>query len=161
MVAETREQHVEGLENAVVRSKAEFHCVFQNTRGLNGLCPLRIQDTVPLGTIQLLQCSVRLSETINKKYCFEFVTPSRTFYAIAKDADDLAAWMDAIKSAIANTLEQFFEQNSQKKAAPTSNGSFLNLPKNQPSETKAQVSQNETDARDVTGETVVRVRGHI
>eukprot|EP01119_Soliformovum_irregulare_P007874 TRINITY_DN2044_c0_g1_i4.p1 TRINITY_DN2044_c0_g1~~TRINITY_DN2044_c0_g1_i4.p1 ORF type:complete len:915 (-),score=256.98 TRINITY_DN2044_c0_g1_i4:1531-4275(-) len=75
------------------------------------------EDPTPLGTIPLLQCSVKISETVSKKNCFEFVTPNRTFYAVAKDAKELLSWMDAIKQAIALTLETFFEDNAKEAKA--------------------------------------------
>jgi hypothetical protein len=41
------------------------------------------------------------------------VTPNRTFYAVAKDAKEMSEWMNILKSSIAQTLENFFEENSK------------------------------------------------
>lgn len=67
-----------------------------------------------MGTIQLLQCSVKSSVTSKKTFCIEFITPSRTFYAAAKTQGEMTEWMNALKEAITKNLGNFFEQSSRK-----------------------------------------------
>lgn len=50
--------------------------------------------------------------TVKKTFCIEFITPSRTFYAAAKDQEEMNSWMEALKTTIMKNLDYFFENNN-------------------------------------------------
>lgn len=58
-------------------------------------------------TVQLVS-----NETIKKKYCFEIVTPTRTYYICGKSDEEVTDWIKSIDSAKANFKSGVINRNT-------------------------------------------------
>jgi len=71
--------------------KTNFVCYYKDNKSL----------LHPQGVIDLADSSVRLTpyDSIKKKFCFEIVTPTRTYYAQGTDDKETTEWIKAIDAA--------------------------------------------------------------
>jgi hypothetical protein len=96
-------------DNKSGRTKNENDLLFF-THHLFLLTYTRTQDFRPLGTISLIQCSVKPVSN-GKKNAFEMLTPARQFMVSSKSSNDAQEWIRAIQMQIAGTLEEHFERS--------------------------------------------------
>lgn len=70
------------------------------------LCFKNSETEKPKESIDLLVCTVKLSVDSNRNYCFEIISPYKTFFLQADSKESLSMWMTSLQNEIASQLDQ-------------------------------------------------------
>eukprot|EP01117_Protostelium_nocturnum_P006686 TRINITY_DN2408_c0_g1_i4.p1 TRINITY_DN2408_c0_g1~~TRINITY_DN2408_c0_g1_i4.p1 ORF type:complete len:653 (-),score=236.18 TRINITY_DN2408_c0_g1_i4:38-1996(-) len=62
------------------------------------------KDTTPVLAINLLLCSVKEKHDIDRRFCFEVISPDKSFLLQAEDEEKMKEWICVIQNAISDLL---------------------------------------------------------
>jgi hypothetical protein len=63
------------------------------------------KESTPLGSIDLVLCSVKINAESKKRLCFELSSPGESHVLQAPSPEDLDDWINVFKNSVAYQLE--------------------------------------------------------
>eukprot|EP01114_Cavostelium_apophysatum_P020833 TRINITY_DN7092_c0_g1_i1.p1 TRINITY_DN7092_c0_g1~~TRINITY_DN7092_c0_g1_i1.p1 ORF type:complete len:501 (+),score=147.87 TRINITY_DN7092_c0_g1_i1:123-1625(+) len=64
------------------------------------------KDPTPITAINLLLCTVKVKYDIDRRFCFEIISPGKTYILQAEDQEKMNTWIAVIQNGISDSLNQ-------------------------------------------------------
>ncbi|EGC36073.1 hypothetical protein DICPUDRAFT_97693 [Dictyostelium purpureum] len=94
-------------------------------------------DTAPSHTYDLFLTTVRIREDLDRRYCFELLSPDRSIILAAENLESMQEWIQVLQNATANLLNNCSKDNS-----PNCNNSFSNIINNNNNNSNSNINSN-------------------
>eukprot|EP01102_Stenamoeba_stenopodia_P014301 TRINITY_DN4732_c0_g1_i1.p1 TRINITY_DN4732_c0_g1~~TRINITY_DN4732_c0_g1_i1.p1 ORF type:complete len:687 (-),score=98.79 TRINITY_DN4732_c0_g1_i1:303-2363(-) len=101
------------------------------------------KESTPLGSIDLVLCSVKLNAESKKRLCFELTSPGESHILQALSSEDLEDWINVFKNSVSHQLEIHKKMGSDSAMTLAMGSQTLAVPKITPlSQVQGQTSEN-------------------